>query len=143
MGAVQMGGIPITNGDVTVQNYGLTDIPAGVAVIWDTANTPVPLGTTAPGVTLVTAAGAVTPAAGITVERIPAGGNGRLRKLGGYPVQCEGTVTLGDCLQIGNTVNKLGRVKTCGAATQQIGTAMNGGVDGDLVQVWIGIANNA
>lgn len=143
MGAVEMGSFPVTGGDVTVWNYGVTDIPSGSAVLWDTTNTPVPLGQTVPGVALATAAGAVTPVAGITVEIIHAGSSGRLRKAGGHPVFCEGSVTLGDTLQVGNTAGKLGRVKTAGGATQQIGQAMNGGVDGDRIEVWISIANNA
>jgi len=135
------GGMPIINGDVTCQNYGVTDIPANTAVLFDTSNPPSGAGVF--GVVVPTTSGAVTPVAGITVERIPAGGQGRLRMLGGGVTTASGSITVGDTLQVDSASGKEGRVKTQTSATQQIGLALNSAADGDPITVWIFIAKNA
>ena len=104
----QIPSFPVTGGDFTVYNAALTDIPAGSAVVVDTANPP--SGATPIGALLQTASGSVAEPLGILVEVLKAGGVARCRRLGTYPAIASGTVTGGDFLQIDGTTGKEGRV---------------------------------
>lgn len=139
---IALGGLPITNGDIPFKNYGLVDIPAGAALVFDTSN-PFTSGDGPGGVKVPATSGSIAEPCGIAVETIPAGKIGRVRKLGAYPAVASGTVTYGDFVQIDSASGKEGRVKTCGAATAQLGQALNTATDGGLVLVWIQTSANA
>lgn len=141
MAVIELGGLPIIGGDLTFKNYGVTDIPAGRGVLADTSN----LGTsdTPPGVVLPTASGGVVGTLGTTVEIIHAGGVGKVRMLGAYPMTADGAITFGTGVQISDATSKLGFAKTCASATTQLGIAIRGAADGEKVLVWIHVAKNA
>lgn len=141
MAAIQMGGHAVNGGDMSCKNSGVTDIAAGTAVIVDTSNAP--SGADPISIKVPATSGSVAKPWGITIETIKAGEVGRVRRLGAYPCTASGSITVGDFLQIDSASSKEGRVKTCGAATAQIGQAGNSAADGELVQVWISIAANA
>jgi len=139
MPATEFGSIP--NIDLTFKNYGASDIAANLVVLVDGSNVPP---TKEPGgVVLPTASGGVAGTLGITVETIKAGGVGRVRVAGVCSVKANGAVTYGQLLQASDTTAKLGWVKTCGAATRQIGLALATASDGEPVPVLIAHAANA
>ena len=138
----QIADLPITGGGtVTCKNYGGTDIPAGTGVLLDTTN--VQGSNAAPGVVVPTSGGGVLRTAGIAMETIPAGKNGRVMYAGGYPMIADGAITAGDFVQVSDTAGKMGRAKVCAAATQQLGKAWGTAADGDPVLVIIDTAKNA
>ncbi len=139
--ALNRGDIPVLGGDVVCRNAGGTAIAAGLGVLFDTSH--LNTGDLAPAVALPTNGGGVVGSAGITVDAIPAGGTGRVRFLGAYPVTAYGSITYGTTLQIADTTAHLGQVKTCVATVEQIGQAMNGASDGEPVLVWIAKAKNS
>lgn len=139
MASNAQGNFPVV--DLTFKNYGGSDIAAGLAVLADTSHPP--SGDVPGGVVLPTASGGVAGTIGITVEIIKAGGTGRVRVLGGYPCTANGTITYGDIVQASDTSAKLGWAKTCGAATRQLGIAMCGASNGEVVQVFVFPAANA
>jgi len=139
MATVQFGNIQIL--DVTMKNNGLTDIPAGSGVLFDTANPQ--SGDTPPGCVLPTASGGVAGTAGITVEIIKAGGTGRVRFNGTYPGVADGSITAGGYVQVSDTTAKLGRVKAKGGAVEQLGQALNTASDGQPVLVFVSKAATA
>lgn len=146
-GQCQDGGHAISGGDIPCANYGVADIPAGRIVLIDTAN--VMTAQLPPGVVLPTASGGVVGTFGITVDTLPAlpasgvPKVGRVRKAGSYPVIANGSITAGGYVQASDTTSKLGYAKACGAATEQIGQALNTVADGEICHVWIAQAKNA
>jgi hypothetical protein len=126
---------------LTFHNFGVSDIAAGVGVLADTGNLPV--GDLAGGIVLPTASGGVVGTLGVTVERIPAGRSGRVRTKGVSVCAADGSITYGTTVQISDTSAKLGRVKTCGSGVIQLGTALDGAVDGELVRVEHNVARNS
>jgi hypothetical protein len=123
------------------KNFGGSDIAAGLGVLADTSN--VPVGDYAGGIVLPTNGGGVVGTLGVTVERIPAGGTGRVRVYGVSVCTANGSITYGTPVQISDTSAKLGYVKTCGSATVMLGIALDGASDGQLVRVLHSIAKNA
>lgn len=139
MSAIDYGSIPGI--DITCKNTSALAIAAGTGVIIDTAHAA--SGDTPPGVLAPTNGGGVVGTLGIAIENIAVGQIGKVRVSGTYPVIAHGGVTAGAYLQVSDTAAHLGQVKTCGAATEQIGQALNTATDGTLVNVMICKANNA
>lgn len=127
--------------DLTFKNFGVTDIAAGLGVLADAGH--VPAGDAPGGVLLPTNGGGVAGTIGVTVELIKAGATGRVRVLGVYPCTAAGTVTYGGIVQIQDVTAHLGQVKTCIAATRQLGMALDTATDGQQVRVLIIPAANA
>lgn len=121
--------------DEVYKNYSASDIPAGTAVLQD--------GTYDDGIVVPTAGGGVAKTIGVTVENIPAGGRGRVATYGIAPATAHGAVDAGTAVQVSDTALHLGQVKTCGAATTQLGVAVNTAADGEPVRVRIFVAKNA
>lgn len=146
-GQNQFAGYAVPGGDIPCANYGAVDIEAGLIVLIDTSN--LVSTTQPPGVVLPTASGGVVGTFGITVDKLYAITStgvvkpGRVRKLGSYPVIANGSITAGGYVQASDTTAKLGYAKACGAATEQIGQAMNSVSDGEICHVWIAQAKNA
>lgn len=133
-------GLYIQGGDIPVKNYGVADIAADLVVLVDTSNlgdqdNPV-------GVVLPTNSGGVVGTLGITCGIIKAGKTGLVRIAGTRSVVAHGTVTAGTYVQASDTTSHLGQVKTCGAATEQIGQALNTATDA-AVEILICKAKNA
>jgi hypothetical protein len=126
---------------LTYHNFGASDIAAGLGVLTDTANPPV--GDYAGGIVLPTVSGSVAGTLGVTVERIPAGRSGRVRVSGVSVMTADGTIAYGANVQIATDSGKLGYAKTCAAATEQLGIALDAATDGQLVRVAHALANNA
>jgi hypothetical protein len=118
--------------DRTMQNLanaGNADIPTGTAVIMDPAND---------GAVIVPASGGgVAGTCGITIDNIPFGGRGRVRMLGCAVATADGGISRGAYVQVSDTNAKMGRVKTCGAATEMLGQVFETAVDGDPVEVFL------
>lgn len=125
--------------DIAVKNYGVADIPEGTAVLWDLTNVDPqqPQGIVVPG-----SGGSMTPQAGITTEVIKAGGIGRLRVNGEKTATAEGSLAVGDWVQVSSTSAKMGRVKALATAGAQLGRCMNSAADGDPVVIEILIAKS-
>ncbi len=98
---------------------------------------------------LPTASGGVVGTFGITIDTLyaPASNGvpkpGRVRKVGAAWVKANGNITAGGYVQASDTTSKLGYAKACGAATEQIGQAVNTVADGENCLVWIAQAKNA
>ncbi len=137
----QIPGVPVAGGDVSCFNNAATAIPAGSAVVVDASY--VPTGDHVMGVKLQTGSGSIEQPAGITVDILPAGKYGRVRKLGAAPCTASGTVTVGDFLMIDGATGNEGQVATQTSTHAQIGRALNSGVDLDIIQVDVAIARNA
>lgn len=137
MAANELGSYPVL--DFTFKNATASTIAANLAVLASTA----PTGDTPGCVVLPTASGGVVGTIGVTVEAIPAGGVGRVRVYGIIPCTANGTVTFGEHVQVSDTSAKLGWVKTCGAATQQLGKALDTATNGQQVRVLLMMAANA
>lgn len=133
----QITSIPITGGDVPYKNYGLVDIAAGAGVLFDGTNEGT--FTDAAGIVLPTAAGGVAKTAGVTVERIPAGGTGRVRMLGGAVCVANATLNPGDLVQIDDTAAHMGEVKAAAATNETLGKCLSAAVAGDPVLVWVNV----
>lgn len=135
-------------GDIAFHNYGLTDIPAYVAVNLDTTSTSlVSNSTTAPipdayGCVLPTASATVIEALGVTMEIIKAGQRGRVRTQGIAPMLCNGTVTADQCVMVSSTTAKLGWAITQTSGLPQIGKALTTNTDGNTVDVLLRFAFN-
>lgn len=133
-------GVPIIGGDLPAYNPAVTAIPAFTAVVFDAANPPTgdqPMTVKIPG-----AAGSVAAPAGITMQAIPAGGIGLVRRYGVAKATSHGTLAIGEFVQISSTAGHEGQVKTCAAATASIGQCVRGATD-DEVQVALSFAINA
>jgi hypothetical protein len=139
MAATEYGNVPGI--DLTFKNFGASAIEAGLAVLVDGSNV-IPTNAVG-GIVLPTASGGVAGTLGVTVERIPAGGIGRVRVAGVIQCKANGTVTYGQIVQASDTTAKLGWVKTCGAGTRQIGLALATAADGEFLPVLIAHAVNA
>lgn len=138
----QSGGIFVEGGDITVRNYGGSDIPANTAVLWDTANPGTPQ--LAPGVTVPTSGQSVAATAGITHTVIPAGSTGLLRRLGMDYAVAGVNVTIGDFLLVSAVASHLGQVTNVDAgALVTLGQAMSTASAGDPVKVLLGVAKNS
>jgi hypothetical protein len=126
---------------IAVKNYSLTDIPEGTAVLWDLLN----VDPTLPqGIVVPTAAGAVTPVAGVTDEVIYAGKLGKMKVTGEKTCTSDGALAMGAFVQISSAAAKMGRVTTLvGASGGQLGQARNAAADGDPVVIEILIAKSA
>jgi hypothetical protein len=127
-------------GDIAVKNNGVADIAADLVVLWDSSN--VGDQDSPPGVKLPTNSGGVVGTAGITCGIIKAGKSGLMRVVGSRMVTAHGTVTMGEYVQASDTTSHLGQVKTCIAATEQIGQAMGTATDAP-VEILICKARNA
>lgn len=131
----QLAGIAIPGGDITVKNYGVSDIAEGLAVILDTTNTPdgggTPIGVTLPA--------SDVKSFGIAVTSIPAGKFGTVRVLGVAIGTASGTIHMGDFLM----TDSAGKVLVAGAGKYTIGQAMSEAVTTDRVAVLIAKAVNA
>lgn len=137
----QLGGLPITNGDIPFKNYGATAIPAGYGVLLDGTNKGD--ATNPPGVVLPTAAGGVAKTIGVTQEAIPAGGIGKVRVLGGAVCVANATITPGTLVQIDDTASHLGEVKVAASTNEILGKALSDAVAGDPVLVFVlAVAHN-
>ena len=142
MAAVTLG-ISNQGFDLPFFNYSVTDIPSGTAVLMDAAN---PASGDSPGgVVIPTGSGGVVGTIGVTIETIVANAAqpGRVRVNGVALCTSDGSITTGTEVQASDTGGKVGRVKTCAAATTQLGIALNTTVDGDILRVLIAVAKNA
>lgn len=131
----QLSSINIQNADIPFKNYGLVDIAAGAGVLFDGTNK----GdfSNAAGIVLPTAAGGVVKTCGATIERIPAGGTGRVRLLGGAVMVANATINPGDLVQIDDTAAHMGEVKIAASTNELLGRALSAAVAGDPVLVWV------
>ena len=141
MADYQHGGYAVAGGDLPVKNYAVTDIGANLVVLIDSANAMGPDAYV--GVKLPSSGGGVVGTYGITQTPIAAGKTGLVRVIGSQWVLANGTVTAGEYVQASDTAAKLGYVKTCTAATEQIGQAISTATDGVPVHVLICKAKNA
>jgi Uncharacterized conserved protein (DUF2190) len=123
--------------DQPYRNYGGTDIPANVAVSVDATNQIGPVGNEGVGIIPVAASGNVV--IGVTMEKIKAGEQGRVRALGPTAwMQADGAITAGTYVDASAATNKVGWVKAHAAGKATIGIALNGAAaDGDLVLVML------
>jgi hypothetical protein len=133
MAAMQFGRDPAL--DISVLNYGGSDIPANTAVLIDTTN--VQSGDKNPGVVVPSSGGGVVGTLGITVETIKANAAsaGRVAVVGVIQATADGSITAGGYVQASDTSTKMGRVKAKGAGLEQLGQALNTASDGQLVLV--------
>lgn len=131
----QVASIPVPGGDQPFKNYGLTDIPANTAVLFDSVNVGDVNGPA--GIVVPTNGGGVARTAGVTVERIPPGCVGRVRIFGGAVAIASGAINPGDLVQIDDTTPKMGCVELAASTNQILGKAMSAAVDGDPVLVWV------
>lgn len=123
-------------------NYGVTDIPASVAVGIDATNL---LGTgTNDGIGIIVPAADGDPTVGVTMETIKASGSGRVRCLGPIAqMTANGTVVAGTYAQASGTTSKKGWAMTAGTAKGSLGIFLTGAADGESVLVLLGGAKNA
>lgn len=131
----QLASFFIQNGDLTVYNAGLTDIPANTFVLVDTA-TP-PTGDAVLAVKIPTAGGGVAGTFGITRTVIKSLASGSVCALGGEYVKADGVITVGDYVQASDTAGKEGRAKLKGAGVESGGKALNSAADGEDVLVFV------
>jgi hypothetical protein len=130
----QLAGIAIAGGDITVKNYGGTDIAAGLAVKYDTAN---PGGSGIPRGVVITASDVA--AMGVTVTVIPAGKTGLVRTMGQAVATASGTLHVGDIVM----TDSAGKVLAQTAGKYQLGIAASEAITADPVLVDIARAKNA
>ena len=128
----QLGAIHLL--DISVHNYGGSDLAEGVAVILDTSNPGT--ATTMPGVTLPASD---AKAFGILPAKIPAGKDGYCRVYGVAVGTATGTLHVGDYVM----TDSAGGVKAQTAGLYTLGMALSEAVNGDRVQVLIDRAKNA
>lgn len=133
--ANQLSALPISGGDVTFKNYGVTAIASGLGVLADgtnkgDANNP-------PGIVLPTASGGVAKTLGITTEIIPAGGTGKVRMLGGAVGLSFATLTPGDLVEISDTTAHMGEIIAATSTHRTVGTCLTDCIAGDPVLVWV------
>lgn len=133
-------GFPIVGGDLPAYNPAVTAIPAFTAVVFDTANPPT--GDQPMSIKIPAAAGSVAAPAGITMQAIPAGGIGLVRRYGVAKATSHGAVAIGDFVQVSSTAGHEGQVKTTGGATATLGQCIRGATD-DEVLVALSFALNA
>lgn len=133
-------GTPIIGGDLPAYNAAVTAIPAFTAVVFDTSNPPT--GDQPMSVKIITAAGSVAAPAGVTVQAIPAGATGLVRRYGTVKATAHGTVAIGDFVQVSNTAGHEGQVKTSGGGVATLGQCIRGATD-DEVLVALSFALNA
>jgi len=134
----QLSSVPVTGGDFVFKNYGGSAIAAGLGVLADGTNKGD--GTQPPGIVLPTASGGVAKTIGVTVEAIPAGGQGRVRLLGAVVGLANATIAPGTLVQIDDTAAHLGEIKVAASTNEILGKALSDAVAGDPVLVLIGVA---
>lgn len=130
---------------VTMKNYGVTDIPSNLGVLFDTAHVQTG-GDASPGCVVPTASGGVANTAGVTMEIIPAGGTGRVAFNGVCPMTANGTITAGGYVQVSDTALKLGYALArgaLGATVEQLGQAVSSATDGQQVLIFLSKAATA
>lgn len=130
----QLGGIAIPGGDITVKNYGVSDIAAGLAVKYDTSN---PGGSGLPRGVILTASD--VGAMGVAVTTIPAGKTGVVRTMGQAVATASGTLHVGDICM----TDSAGKVLAQTAGKYQLGIVASEAVANDAVLVDIARAKNA
>lgn len=133
----QVGRNPIQGGDRSVKNYGVTDIPAGTAVMWDLG------ASNLNGVLAPTTSQALLPTCGITIEKIPAGKTGRVAVAGTAVATANATLAAGAAVDIDVSAGNEGKVTTHGSATKSLGSVCAAAVAGDAVEVQINVCPNA
>lgn len=143
---VQSARVPLAN-DIAVYNYGVTDIPAGIAVQVDATNT-MNNSASAPktllGVIPATEGGNPSLCIGITLTVVPASGQGIVAGPGQIaPIVCDGAVTAGGAIDASPTAGKGGYAKAHVAAKNSLGIALATGADGDTIQALVAPAVNA
>lgn len=127
--------------DVPVMNYGVTAIPANVAVTVDATNQ---MGTgTNGGMGVAVIAADGDPTCGVTVVAIPAGGQGYIRTQGDIVLTANGSITAGTYVDASGTTNKVGFAVAHGAGKAHLGIARNSCVDGEQVSVQIQLGTGA
>lgn len=132
----QLSAIPVSGGDLTVKNYGGSDIAVKRVVKFDTVNTPGGAGSNPIGVVLTSSdVGAI----GISLTTIPTLKLGQIRLLGAAVAVASATVHIGDPLKSDAT----GKVLPQTAATYQIGFAMSEAANTEDVLVWLAPAKNS
>lgn len=130
---------------VTMKNYGVTDIPSNLGVLFDLSHVQTG-GDNPPGCVLPTATAGVAATAGVTQETIKAGGVGRVIFNGTVPMTSDGTITAGGYVQVSDTSLKLGYAKARGAlgvTVEQLGQAITSSTDGQPVLVFLSKAATA
>ncbi len=133
----QISSLPIMGGDVAFKNYSGTEIPSGTAVLFDGTNKGDV--NNAAGIVVPTASAGVAKTAGVTVERIPSLGTGRVRMLGGAVAVANATLNPGDLVQIDDTALHMGEVKAAASTNELLGKALSAAVAGDPILVWISV----
>lgn len=111
----QLGSTPILK--QTVKNYGVTDIPAGRAVMQDVANPPGGSGANPVGVILTT--GGTVEVFGFSTTTIPAGKFGEVMLMGKAVVTCSAAIAQGAPLM----VDAAGKVLTWTTTNVPVGRA--------------------
>jgi hypothetical protein len=131
----QISGVPVDGGDLIFKNYGGSDIPSNTGVLLDGTN----LGTAAdpPGVVVPTASGGVAKTIGVTLETIKAGGQGRVRVLGGAVCVANAAISPGDLVQIEDAATFMGRVKVATSTNHILGKALSSAVQNGSVLVFV------
>lgn len=136
--ANQLSSVPVNGGDFVFKNYGGTAIGSGLGVLADGTNKGD--ATQPPGIVLPTAAGGVAKTLGVTVEAIPAGGQGRVRLIGAVVGLANATITPGTLVQVDDTAAHLGEIKVAASTNEILGKALSDAVVGDPVLVLVGVA---
>lgn len=135
----QLSAIHVPNGEITLYNYGGSDIAAFQAVEIDTSNT----GTSQnpPGIVLATvAASTIQMPVGITMETIKAGRSGRVQILGGAVCTADGAINYGQWVEPSNASSKLGRVRLATGAAPAMGFCLSqNALDADPVLIWLSL----
>lgn len=133
----QVGRQPVSGADRSMKNYGVTDIPAGKAVMWDTTSGNLN-GIIVPATSASTAA-----TCGITIETIKAGFPGRVAILGTAVATANATLAAGDTVDVDTTSTNEGKVKAHASGVKSLGTACHAAVAGDQLEVLVSVCPNA
>lgn len=133
----QVGRQPISGADRSMKNYGVTDIPSGTAVMWDTTTGNLN-GIIKPATSASTAA-----SCGITIENIKAGFSGRVAISGSGVATANATLSAGDTVDVDTTSGNEGKVKGHASGVKSLGTACANAVAGDALEVLVQVCPNA
>lgn len=137
----QLSRLPVVGGDIPYKNYSGSDIASGVGVLFDTVNK----GdfSNAAGIVVPTAAGGVVGTCGITLERIVAGGTGRVCCLGGAIGVANATLNPGNFVELSDVAAHLGEIIASTSTHEILGRSLSAAVAGDPVLVWVNpVAHN-
>jgi len=121
------------NGEKVLKNYGVTDIAAGMGVLYDGTNkgdahNP-------PGIVLPTASGGVAKTAGVTLEIIKAGACGRVVTRGEAVGTSNATLTPGALVKISDTSGNEGKIIAAASTDEILGRCLTDCVAGDPIVV--------